>query len=34
LLHGYVDVEQRLEIAVEGRQFLRPQQRHDTGMPM
>ena len=34
LLDGHIDVEQRLEVAVEGRQILRLQQRHDTGMPI
>src|ERR1700691_2576041 len=34
LLDGDVDVEQRLEVAVERRQFLGFQQGHDTGMPM
>src|ERR1700722_6772298 len=31
---GDVDVEQRLEVAVEGRQILSLQERHDTGMPI
>ena len=34
LLDRDVDVEQRLEVAIEGRQILGLQQRHDTGMPM
>ena len=34
LLDGDVDVEQRLEVAVERRQVLGSQQGHDTGMPM
>ncbi len=34
LLDGDVDLEQRLEVAVEGRQVLGLQQRHDTGMPI
>jgi len=34
LLDRHIDIEQRLEVAVESRQILRPQQRHDTGMPI
>jgi hypothetical protein len=33
-LNGEVDAEQRLEVAVEGRQLLGAQQAHDAGMPM
>ena len=31
---GDVDIEQGLEVAVEGRQILCLQQGHDTGMPI
>ena len=33
-LDADVDIEQGLEVAVEGRQILGLQERHDTGMPI